>query len=94
MGQDLGQQLLARGQAQNRLAGVVDQPGGYDQESVAQGAQMCPAAAVAVVEAGQFLQPRGQVDRQQRAPHPHRVCDTRSHSASELAEWRPAMSVA
>jgi hypothetical protein len=35
LGQDLSQQLLSRGQAQDHLTAVVDQPGGNDQQPVA-----------------------------------------------------------
>jgi hypothetical protein len=37
------------------LPGVADQPGRHVEQPVAQGAQVGPAAAVAAVEAGQFL---------------------------------------
>lgn len=72
-GQDVGEQVLAGREAQDGLAGVADQPGGDVEQPVAQGGEMGSAAAVAVVEAGEFLQPGGQVDGQQRGPHPDGV---------------------
>jgi hypothetical protein len=54
-GQDPGEQVLSWRQSEGGLACVADQPGRNGQEPVAQGAQVAAAAAVAVVEAGEFL---------------------------------------
>jgi hypothetical protein len=63
------------------------------------GAQVGPAVAVAAVEAGQLLQPGGEVDGQQSAPHPYGVgrpaAEGRCRSAAPCfaSRMRSSMSV-
>jgi hypothetical protein len=71
--QDVGEEMLAGREARGDLAGVAGQPGGDVQQPVARGGEAGPATAVAVVEPGEFLQPRGQIDGEKGGRHPDGV---------------------